>query len=148
MSITGSLIRSPRITHFHCPGWMTSSTSLASPDTTLDLASGYWQIRVAPGSQEKTVFATPHGLFQFKVMLFGLTNALAVFQHLMQHVLMALNPLEGRQFVFCIIILMMSLFFQRQQIHLRLVIQSKLDWNCSLVSAVMRLNIWDISWWT
>ena len=34
--------------------------------TTLDLASGYWQIQVAPSSQEKTAFVTPHGLFQLE----------------------------------------------------------------------------------
>jgi len=42
--------------------------------TTLNLASGYWQIRVEPSSREKTAFVTPHGLFQFRVMSFGLTN--------------------------------------------------------------------------
>ena len=47
--------------------------------TTLDFASGYWQILVAPNSREKTAFVTPHGLFQSRVMAFGLTNAPAVF---------------------------------------------------------------------
>ena len=38
----------------------------------LDLASGYWQVEVEPADREKTAFATAHGLYQFRVMLFGL----------------------------------------------------------------------------
>ena len=56
------------------------------------LASGYWQIKVHPQSQEKTAFVTNQGLFEFRVMPFGLMNAPAVFQRLMQQVLSGLNP--------------------------------------------------------
>ena len=54
--------------------------------TTLDLASGYWQIWVDKPSQEKTAFITHRGLFEFCVMPFRLTNAPAMFQRLMQKV--------------------------------------------------------------
>ncbi len=63
--------------------------------TTLDLASGYWQIKMDPVSQEKTAFITNQGLFEFKVMPFGFCNAPAVFQRM----LMELNPAEGPDFV-------------------------------------------------
>ena len=59
--------------------------------TTLDLVSGYWQIRVHDNSQEKTVFATHQGLYEFRVMPFGVMNAPAVFQRLMQGVLSGLQ---------------------------------------------------------
>ena len=93
--------------------------------TTLDLASGYWQIRVEPSSREKTAFVTPHGLFQFRVMPFGLTNAPAVFQRLMQSVLMGLNPTVGNQFVSVYIddVLIYSRTLSEHLEHLKLVIE-------------------------
>jgi len=54
--------------------------------TVLDLASGFWQVRMDPESQEKTVFATHSGLYEFCVMPFGLCNSPATFQILMENV--------------------------------------------------------------
>ncbi|KRY86544.1 Retrovirus-related Pol polyprotein from transposon 17.6 [Trichinella pseudospiralis] len=72
-----------------------TSSSTASrpegPSRTLDLASGYWQVEVAKTDQEKTVFSTPMGLFQFRLMPSVPCNAPATFQRLIEKAMKGLT---------------------------------------------------------
>ena len=55
--------------------------------TTLDLAKGFLQIPVAKEHQHKTAFVTPHGKWEYTRLPFGLRNAPAHFQMVMDRLL-------------------------------------------------------------
>jgi len=55
--------------------------------STLDMASGYWQILIDPADRHKTAFITKYGLFEHVRLAMGLCNAPATYQRIMTYVL-------------------------------------------------------------
>ncbi|KAF0724018.1 hypothetical protein Ae201684_017218 [Aphanomyces euteiches] len=56
--------------------------------STMDIASGYWNVPMAKESIEKTAFTCKYGLYEWLVMPFGLCNAVPCFERLMEQILM------------------------------------------------------------
>ena len=61
----------------------------------LDIASAYWCVPVRECDIEKTAFNTPRGLYEMTVMPFGLVNAQATFQRLMDNILQGTRNAES-----------------------------------------------------
>ena len=59
--------------------------------TTINLARVFWQVPMEDKAKELTAFFMPYGLFQFKVMPFGLNRAPATFQRLMDRVIQSMS---------------------------------------------------------
>ena len=60
--------------------------------SSMDFKSGFWQIKMAPDSQQYMAFTVGNlGFYEFTHMPFGLCNAPVIFQHLMQNTLGELN---------------------------------------------------------
>lgn len=99
----------------------------ASIFSSLDLMSGYHQIQISDEDVPKTAFRTAMGLFQWRLLSFGLTNAPATFQAVMNNVF---GHLLGRSvLVYLDDILIFSKTPEEHLQHLREVLQILRDAN-------------------
>jgi hypothetical protein len=110
----------------------------ASVFSKIDLRSGYHQLRIQPSDIPKTTFITKYGLYEFTVMSFGLTNALAYFMYLMNNVFM--DYLDKFVVVFIDDILIYSQNEQEHKEHLRKVLQRLQD--CQLYAKLCKCEFW------
>jgi hypothetical protein len=74
----------------------------------LDAYSGYNQIKLKKEDEEKTAFITPYDVFCYQVMPFGLKNAGATYQRMMQNCLSSLYVIKSP--LFMLEVLMLHLF--------------------------------------
>lgn len=63
--------------------------------TKFDLLKGFWQVPLTDRAKEISAFVTPEGLYQYKVMPFGMKNSPATFQRLINKVIANLEDCEA-----------------------------------------------------
>ncbi len=93
--------------------------------TKLDLRNAYHLVRIREGDEWKTAFNTPRGHFEYRVLPFGLSNAPAVFQALVNDVLR--DMLNQFIYVYLDDILIFSHSLQEHVQHVRRVLQRLLE---------------------
>ena len=99
--------------------------------STLDLASGYWQVRLSESAKPKTA------LFQFAVMPFRLCNAPATFERLMSQVMRGLH--WKRCLVYIVDILVFGNDFESALHSLELVLNRVAEYGLQLKSTKCNL---------
>ena len=63
--------------------------------STFDMLKGYWQVPLTQRAREISAFVTPSGLCQYKVMPFGMKNAPATFQRMVNKLVRDIDGCEG-----------------------------------------------------
>ena len=62
--------------------------------TKIDLMKGFWQVPLTERAKKISAFVTPDGLYQYRVMPFGMKNSSATFQRLMNKVISGLRGVK------------------------------------------------------
>jgi uncharacterized membrane protein len=87
----------------------------------IDLHSGYHQIKICVEDIPKTAFSMRYGLYEYLVMSFGLTNALAHFMYLINSIFMPVMDMFVVVFIDDILVYLKST--DEHEEHLRVVLQ-------------------------
>jgi len=105
--------------------------------STLNLWHSYWQVELDPSTSDKTTFVMRRGSWKFRVLAFGLSNAPAVFQRLMDRVLVGLTWEVSLAFLDDIIVF--SRTFEQHIERLRLVFDRLKEANLKLKASKCQL---------
>jgi hypothetical protein len=99
--------------------------------STMDAEKGYWQIQMDQRSKKYTAFCTDRGFFEYNCMPFGLKNAPATYQRMMNELLKGLND-------FCLVyqddVLVFSKTFKEHKMHIRAVLEKFREAGLTLIS--------------
>lgn len=98
--------------------------------TTIDLASGFHQIKMSAADAPKTAFSTPEGHYEFIRMPFGLKNAPSTFQRAIDNVLIGLK--NNRCFVYLDDIVIHADNLQNHIKNLKQIFQRLSDYNLKI----------------
>jgi hypothetical protein len=98
--------------------------------STLDLKCGYWQVHLKEECKKYTAFSTPNGHYEFNRIPFGLTNAPATFQRLMNMVLAQYVNVFVKVYLDDVIIYSTSI--EEHTMHIKLVLEALAEANLKI----------------
>ncbi|KAK1697843.1 hypothetical protein QYE76_014540 [Lolium multiflorum] len=104
----------------------------------IDLRNGYHQLKIRATDIPKTDFTTRYGLYEYNVISFGLTNALAYFMNLMNKIFM--NFLDKFVVVFIDDILIYSKSEEEHEQHLEIILKTLREHK--LYSKISKCEFW------
>lgn len=117
--------------------------------TTLDLARGYWQVKMRESNLGRIAFRGHAGLYTFTRMPFGLTNAPATFQRMMQSIL-ASEIAEGICSVYLDDVMIHSKTFSEHLEHIKRILKRLDEFNlqvklskCSFAARKIKIKSFD-----
>lgn len=72
--------------------------------TKIDVLKGYWQVGLTERAKVISAFATIDGLYQYKILPFGMKNSSCCFQRLVNEVLKEVKIVQCTLMIFCCIL--------------------------------------------